>query len=221
MADRVPKFEHPATCLVAGVSGSGKTHFVQKCLKHLSHVFRPVPERIVVFYGAWQPAYDAINSQNPGRHVEFYEGIRTDVNFDDPNVKSLLIIDDLQLEARGSEIAKYFTKYSHHKNVSVFYLVQNLFHKSPEHRAVSLNSKYMCLFSNPRDRSQIMHLAKQVYPSCPRALRQAFEDATTSIPHGYLILDLKAETPDKLRMRTNIFPGEILSVYQAKKSACA
>jgi hypothetical protein len=217
MMDRAPKFEHPATCLVSGVSGSGKTKFVQKCLKHLDHVFRPVPERLVVFYGAWQPAYDSINSET-GRRVEFYEGIRGDVTFD-PAEKSLLIIDDLQLEARG-EIAKYFTKFSHHKNVSVFYLVQNLFHKSPEHRAVSLNSNYMCLFSNPRDRSQIMHLAKQVYPSCPRALQQAFEDAT-SIPHGYLILDLKAETPDKLRMRSNIFPDETLAVYQTKKSACA
>jgi len=207
---RAPKFVHPATCLVSGVSGSGKTVFVQKCLKHLSHVFDPVPERVVVFYGAWQPAYDSINED---RRVEFYEGIRGDVTFD-PKVKSLLIIDDLQLEARG-EVAKYFTKFAHHKSVSVFYLVQNLFHKSPEHRAVSLNSNYMCLFSNPRDKSQIMSLAKQIYPTRPRALQQAFQDATRE-PHGYLILDLKATTPEELRMRTNIFPGEILTVYQAK-----
>ena len=34
-----------------------------------------------------------------------------------------------------------------------------------EHRTTSLNAQFIILFSNPRDRTQITHLAKQVNPT--------------------------------------------------------
>jgi hypothetical protein len=127
---------------------------------------------------------------------------------------NLLIVDDLMYEAQ-QEVVQWFTKYSHHRNCSIVYLVQNLFHQSKEHRTISLNSQYMVLFPNPRDRGQIAHLAKQVLPGCPKALQEAFADATAR-PYGYLLLDLKPDTPEQLRMRTNIFPDEIAIVYIPK-----
>lgn len=72
---------------------------------------------------------------------------------------------------------------------------------------MSLNSNYMVLFRNPRDATQISVLGSQMFPGRQKFLRSAFEDAT-SRPYGYLLLDLKAATPDALRVRTNVFPGE-------------
>jgi hypothetical protein len=38
-------------------------------------------------------------------------------------------------------------------------------------------------------------------------------DATTAQPHGYMVIDMKQETPDILRLRSHIFPGEKQIAY--------
>jgi hypothetical protein len=61
----------------------------------------------------------------------------------------------------------------------------------------------MAIFKNPRDKSQFSHLASQMFPGESSFLKESFSDAT-STPHGYLFLDFKQETPENLRVRTNI-----------------
>ncbi|KAK7103579.1 hypothetical protein V1264_018449 [Littorina saxatilis] len=95
------------------------------------------------------------------------------------------------------------------------YIVQNLFGKNKEQRTISLNSHYLVVFKNPRDASQITHLAKQMYPGKLKYVQEAFKDAT-SMPHGYLLFDLRQETPDQLRLRTKLFPPEHPVVYLQK-----
>jgi len=84
-------------------------------------------------------------------------------------------------------VTDLFTKGSHHRNLSVVYIVQNLFNNGKEHRTISLNSHYIVVFKNPRDISQIVHLAKQAYPGKVKAGQEVFKD-TTSAPFGYLLL---------------------------------
>jgi hypothetical protein len=61
-------------------------------------------------------------------------------------------------------VSELFTKGSHHRNNSLVLITQNLFHQGPSSRDISLNSKYIVVFKNPRDNTQIVHLARQVYP---------------------------------------------------------
>jgi len=109
-------------------------------------------------------------------------------------------------------VTDLFTKGSNHRNISVICIAQNLFNKGKEHRAISLNSHYIVVFKNPRDLSQIIHLAKQAYPSRPKIVQQAFADATSD-PYGYLLFDFKQSTPEKFRLRSKIFPDENRVVY--------
>ena len=46
-------------------------------------------------------------------------------------------------------------------------------------------------------------------------MTDAFKNAT-SAPYGYLLIDLKQETDDKLRLRTGIFTGDVQYVYLRK-----
>ena len=115
---------------------------------------------------------------------------------------TLLVIDDLQNEA-GKAVCDWFTKNSHHYRTSVIYLVQNIFLKSPEHRTASLNAHYIVLFKNPRDSTQILHLAKQFAPNNPKYVVDAFRQATEK-PHGYLMLDFKQDTDELLRLRNSV-----------------
>ena len=125
-------------------------------------------------------------------------------------------LDDLMQECgKDPQITKLFTQGSHHRNLSVIYIVQNLFHQSKESRTISLNCHYIVLFKNPRDRSQIVHLAKQMYPGQTKFMVEAYADAT-SLPHSYLFIDLKPHCPEEHRLRSCIFPGETSYAYVPK-----
>ena len=78
-----------------------------------------------------------------------------------------------------------FTKYVHHLNMSVIYIVQNLFNCAKNHRTMLLNANYIVLFKNPRDKAQVSFLARQVFPHRPKILQQAYNDMMRD-PHSYL-----------------------------------
>ena len=130
----------------------------------------------------------------------------------DPTKVNLLIIDDLMHEM-NEIMAKLFMKGSHHRNTSVLLLMtQNIFHQNKHSRMVSLNAHYMVLFKNVRDATQITNLAKQMYLGNVKYLTSSYDDATNK-HYGYLLIDLKHDTSDLVRLRTDIFPGEIHYVY--------
>ena len=71
-----------------------------------------------------------------------------------PSQNNLLIIDDLMTEAGDDKsVTDLFTKGFHHMNLSIVYIIQNIFPKGRESRTISLNAHYMFLFKNPRDPS--------------------------------------------------------------------
>jgi hypothetical protein len=70
----------------------------------------------------------------------------------------------------------------------------------------------MVVFKNPRDVSQIMALAHQMYPQRTKYLLEAYTAATAQ-PHGYMVIDMKQETPNILRLRSHIFPREKQIAY--------
>ena len=73
---------------------------------------------------------------------------------------------------------------SHHGNITVVYIVENVFDKGKVHRIISLNSHYMVLFKNPRDEGQMRSLAQQVFPTKFKFFIDSFREATKK-DHGY------------------------------------
>jgi hypothetical protein len=116
------------------------------------------------------------------------------------------------MDETDQQVASLFTKKSHHKSIGVMYIVQNLFHPGKHHRTISRNAHYMVLFKNLTDVSQIMALAHQMYPRRTQLFLEAFARATAR-PHGYMVIDMKQNTPDILRLRTFIYPGEEQKAY--------
>ena len=134
----------------------------------------------------------------------------TDLDNLDPREKHLIILDDL-MDETDQRVASLFTKKSHHRNISIMYIVHNLFHRGKYHRTISLNAHYMVVFKNPRDLSQNMSVAHQIYPQRTKYFLKAYTAATAQ-PHGYLVIDMKQETPNILRLRSHLSRGETDSV---------
>ena len=203
------QFEHPFTCMVAGMTGSGKTVWVQSLLTQAYRIINLPPEKIVWCYSQWQPAYMEMLVTVP--NIEFVKGIPTALEQDayfSVNKRNLIVFDDQMIDAgKDQRIVNLFTRGSHHRNLSVVYIVQNVFHQGRGSRSISLNSHYLVLFKNPRDKLQILTLAKQMYPSETAWFIKEYEEAVRR-PYGYLFVDLRPTTPDRCRLRTNVLPGE-------------
>ncbi len=163
----------------------------------------PTPQRIIWLYKRWQPLYDYIH-ENVYPKVEFLRGVPINLEKDeflDPGINNVIILDDMASEtSKDKRVTDLFTEGSHHRNLSVISLNQNLYiSKDPTQRR---NCQYLVLFNNPIDKQPIMTLARQMYPTNPHELTRHFEDAVSK-PYGYLLVDLKSETPEHLRMRAN------------------
>ena len=202
-----PSWKHPFTCIIAGPTSSGKSVFTLKFINEAENLITPPPEKIIYCYSEYQPIF------NEYPQVTFSEGL-PDLEQFDGKQRTLLILDDLMSETNDS-VSNIFTKFSHHRNISVIYLTQNLFYKSKQSRTMSLNAHYIVLFKNPRDLLQVSTLSRQMFPGKGQFLVEAFKDATAK-PFGYLVLDLKPDTEEKYRIRTKIFPGEKQFVYLPK-----
>ena len=86
------------------------------------------------------------------------------------------------------------------RGLSTFYIKHNLFHQSKLGRDVELQNTHIALFKSPRDVMKLTTLSKQL--GLGSELDDCFRDAT-SIPFGYLLIDLSPRTDDRLRYCTN------------------
>jgi hypothetical protein len=109
-------------------------------------------------------------------------------------------------------VSELFTKGSHHLNISLVLITQNLFYQGQSSRTLSLNSKKITVFKNPRDKSQIVYLARHVYPKNISSFHKAYTEACKDL-HSYLFFDWTQSITDLPRFRTKIFPWELTEVF--------
>lgn len=189
------------SAMLSGPTSCGKSVFTTRFLKHVNSLVDT--DLVEIVYCAPEESYpDLSECKVP---VRFLDYLPESSMFADKKPR-LVVIDDMQRE-QNENVVDIFTKLSHHLNMSVIFIVQNIFHKAKGMRDISLNAHYIVAYKSPRDRNQFATLSRQICPGNTKYVIEAFEDAT-SVPYGYLVLDLTQTTPDHLRYRTNIFPDD-------------
>jgi hypothetical protein len=132
-----------------------------------------------------------------------------------PQKGDAIVVDDLFDEStREKNFNNLFTKIARHRGVCVIFITQNMFHQGGQHRTRNINVHYLILFKNPRDSTIINFIARQAYPTNQQFLIDAFKDATTNKPHGYLFIDFTQECPEDFRVRANLFESSGIIVYK-------
>ena len=220
MATRVDadaiQFKHPFSMILSGNRRTGKTHFTKTLILKSRELIAPPIDRIFWFYASHQADVfreidaSAVKAQLT---VEYAKGLPSGDIMDSVDArfgKKLIVIDDLMEEASNrSDVSNLFTK-GRHSDVSVIFLTQNLFHKGKFSREISLNTDYMINFKNPRDSSIITNLGRQMGNT--KFLQDVYRDATKE-PYSHLLLDMRADTDNGLRYRSNVLE-DIQRVYQ-------
>jgi hypothetical protein len=129
---------------------------------------------------------------------------------------TVLVLDDMMMQvAKSEESLNLFCVTAHHRRVSVFMLAQNLYMPGKFARTISLNCHYVNLFRNVRDSRQVLTFGSQVFPSKLKYFKDAYNKAT-SVPFGYLVVDMSSGTDDKYILRTHILPTDDTIVYLSK-----
>ena len=203
------RLQAPFTLGIIAPSQGGKSVFAFRLIDHADVMITPPPKKIIYCYGEYQEIFDNF------KHVTFHQGL-PDLNEFVGNTEPILIILDDLMSEWNEEIAKLFTKYSHHRNISVVYMSQNLFSKNKHARVISLNTHYLVLMKNSRDVTQIATLARQMYPGNAGHMIESYKDAVKP-DYGYLLIDLKPTTDDRIRLRSRIFPDEAPTVVYGYK----
>ena len=199
------KFKSPFTCIISGLNGSGKSSFFIRFLQNFDSL---CPERH--FDGGITWCYSeraAVPSRQLAvlrKHIRFIEGVPENFDETEGGRPCLVNLDHLLNDVSSKKVCALFTKDSHHRNIRVNLITQNLFHEGRYCRDISLIAKYLVLL---RDKNQFMHMVRQVYPEHRNSLYRAYLHATHRL-QGYFILDLSQDTNDLLRFGNKVFPNE-------------
>ena len=134
------KFLANHNTIIFGQTGAGKTCFILDVIRY--KLVHPFPKNIYYMYKVRQPFMDQINN------INFIEGL--DFNAIDTNKPSMLVIDDLVLST-NKDVAEMFILGSHHRQISIFFITQNLFPNCNLFRLMSTNAHYFVIFQNQRN----------------------------------------------------------------------
>lgn len=206
------RFLHGSTFLLAGASGSGKTHTLASILKLKDKIIQGGNkiQNVVFCYAAWQPIYTEL--QTTGIVTTWINKMPTNSEFIEyvqpyqHKGGSIVCIDDFMSEL-SKDLVEIVTVSSRHYNTSTFILFQNLFPISPLARQISLNVKYMIIFRNPRENQQISYLLRQIRPHGYKWIQEAYHEATKE-PFSCFLIDLTQQCNDNLRFRSNFLPHQ-------------
>ena len=193
-----------STTVICGPSGSGKTELVKRLIRHRNEMLDESPKRIVWCYGVYQHSLNAFMEEN---NIVVHRGLPQDLeNFIQPY--DMIIFDDLMNQMKSSEmVTSLFTKLSHHKPCFAVFLVQHLYFSTKDAAARSQSTSYIIYMKSVRGVRQVRFLAGQIYSQGCKFLSSAYAYATRE-PYSYLFMDMRSETPDPIRIRTNIFPDD-------------
>ena len=133
--------EKPFRLIIGGGSGTGKTTFMQRLVNE-NHFSSPF-DKIVYCY----PEYLVNVPVEFDQMIDFRPGIGDMEYFASLPKNTLIILDDLMNEAGNSkDIMKLFSVVARKNNLSIIFLVQNLFDQSKQFRNIRLNATGLVMF---------------------------------------------------------------------------
>jgi hypothetical protein len=195
----------PFCMTISGATQTGKSTLTQHILQRRAEIIEPLIDNITYCYTEWQEnLFNMLKHNIP--QIKFHRGIPTDITGSSIEPKIFVLDDMMQEVATNPGISTLFTRTSHHRNISVIFLVQDFFQKNL--KTITRNCQYLCIMKNPRDSAHINIISRQMNGGRKNVtFEQAYEDCCKK-PYGYLFLDFTQNQQDQYRIRDSIFPEE-------------
>ena len=190
--------QHPASVLIVGKSGVGKTNLLMNILTKWScwdkiilvtpHADQPKYKTLIKFYEKVEKAteddildvYTKIEDAPTHEELEDTDELQYCYVFDDTLYEDLSMVEQL------------FTKNRHH-NTTVFFLTQSYTKKTPI--VIRQNAMYHIFLKTPSRKNQSLIYQELGYNTTRERFSEMFNDATNN--YGFFMIDLKTQDPSK------------------------
>ena len=193
------KLVKPFRLIIGGGSGTGKTTLLKRLVNE-SHFASPF-EKIVYCY----PDYLDDSPTFFDQIVEYRPGLGDLSYFSNLPKNSLIIFDDMMHECGNSnEIMQLFSVIARKKNLSVIFIVQNIYDKGKQMRNIRINATGFILFKffTANDITQRLIRDIGIKSSIPKRLLDKIYDKR----YSYIYVDLHPESHSEFEcVKTNIF----------------
>ena len=191
------KFLANKNTIIFGQTGAGKTYFMLEVIRQ--KLIHPFPKHIYYMYNVEQDFMSTWN-ETEDQKITFIQGLGVEQM--DTSEPSLLVIDDLLLSTNKA-VVEMFILGRHHKQISLFYLTQNLFPNCSMYRTMSNNAHYYVLFYNQRNFRQVHTLAHQIYVGKDvQRITNAYKRAGKQ-QRGFIVLSFAQGLPEELTVVTD------------------
>lgn len=218
--DRPKVFAHPAVILIAGASRSGKTTLVTQLMKNRHIMFSPPPEKTYWFY-TMESSVASIQPILPD--IKFRDGVPTEETIDSiikAGRPKLVIMDDMQdiidNKTHLTMLMNILTKKSHHGNLSLIFIAQNLF--QPGMLPIRRQCGDIIIMGNG---TSAVGDAAQLGTSIMRSsgyLRGCMNIVRKLTNHGHLLVSSGADV-GPFGVRSGITPGDTRQTFFVQKGS--
>lgn len=177
------------------LSRSGKTFYIARQLKDWASQGKRFTT-IHLYYECDQPVYQDIEKSTD--NLILHKGLSDFELSEDFEDSSCIILDDLQTRLSRKEalvwLERLFSIFSHHKNLTIFLVFQNLFgSQGSSFNFVLRNCSYIVLFNSPQISSTLIQLQKSIFPYLPQLLIRAAKEFFDR-KYRYFIIDSTTST---------------------------
>eukprot|EP00794_Sanderia_malayensis_P016521 gene16521-biopygen12198 len=132
---------------------------------------------------------------------------------------AIVVLGDLMDEmTKNDKMSQFFTRESHHRNLCMFLVWQDIFPKHKHGPTISKNTDYKIIFDNPICRDSVRHMLGKMYPKAKQAgeVTQKILDALEHTPtnsYPFVSLNCRPNEPSE----TRIALLELLAVWELEK----
>lgn len=189
---------------------TGKTTLLTQLLLQAETMFTIPPARLYFVYSHWQDAYVALRNKY-GENITFSEEIPSESELvaaiKGAGGPTIFVCDDKGAEMKAHEefFTALCTRLGHHHNMSSIILLQDAGMNGKLKTTLARNCHVHILLRSPKERGFVKSLGMQL---SEYAYVMSSYDMATSMPFGYLVLDLHPHSDALIKLRTKILPNE-------------
>lgn len=213
-------FSHPTQIIISGPTKAGKTTLTTQILCNREKMFPEPGLREIYWFYTMESSTERIRDQLLG--VNFIQGHPTLHKLEsmDASVPKLVVLDDMQdmtdKKSTFEELKKLFTAVSHHCNMSVIFIVQDIYVNKNMTRLAN-QAENLLAMCNGASAYQLPKLSNKLFgPGHEPFIRWAMSDVRSHSSHGYLLLSTGADVPECYKVRSKILPSDQNTFYVKK-----